>query len=120
MASPGSELPRDIEACHALIEEQQATIDRLSADVALLKRALFGSRRERFRGDDPRQQFLFESTVVPAEEASPAAKTDSEEAKPRRTSKGRGRRVFPESLPRKEVRHELDEEDIPEDLATVT
>jgi transposase len=116
MASSGSELPRDIEACHALIEEQQATIDRLSADLALLKRALFGSRRERFRGDDPNQQYLFDSKVVPAEEASAAVKTDGEEAKPRRTSNGRGRRVFPESLPRKEVRHELNEEDIPEDL----
>jgi hypothetical protein len=116
MNSFGSELPENIEACHALIDEQQATIDRLSADMALLKRALFGSRRERFRSDDPDQQYLFESEEVKAEEAAPTPNTEEEETKSRRKSKGRGRRVFPESLPRKAVRHELNEEDIPEDL----
>lgn len=129
MSSSSPELPQDIKACHALIDrleadrrqqaqtidEQQATIDRLSADMALLKRALFGSRRERFR-DDPNQQYLFDSKEVNAEEAIPEPEAADQEAKPRRTSNGRGRRVFPESLPRKTVRHELDEEDIPEDL----
>jgi len=129
MASSRPELPQDIEACHALIgrleedrrqqaqtiDEQQATIDRLSADMALLKRALFGSRRERFR-DDPDQQYLFESEEVKAEETSPAPNMEEEKAPSSRTSKGRRRRVFPESLPRKTIRHELNEEDIPEDL----
>jgi transposase len=129
MSSSRPELPQDITACHALIDrleadrrqqaetidEQQATIDRLSADMALLKRALFGSRRERFR-DAPNQQYLFDSKEVKAEEASPAPKTDDQESQSRRTSKGRGRRVFPEALPRKTVRHELNEEDVPEDL----
>ncbi len=129
MASSRPELPQAIEACHALIgrleeeqrqqaqtiDEQQATIDRLSADMALLKRALFGSRRERFR-DDPDQQYLFESEEVKAEETSPAPNTEEEKAPSSRTSKGRRRRVFPESLPRKTIRHELNEEDIPEDL----
>ncbi|MBW2496613.1 MAG: IS66 family transposase [Deltaproteobacteria bacterium] len=116
MASSRSELPQDVEACHALIEQQQATIDRLSADMALLKRALFGSRRERFRGDDPKQQYLFDSKELQTETAEPEAKEDDQQPKPRRTSKGRGRRVFPELLPRKEVRHALKEDDIPEDL----
>lgn len=126
MASFRSELPQDLAACHALIEEQQATIDRLSIDVVLLKRTLFGSRRERFRSDDPDQQYLFDSTeLLPAEssadpppalEPDPEPKADDPQAPARRTSKGRGRRVFPESLPRKEVRHELGEDEIPEDL----
>jgi len=118
MASSGSELPQDIEACHALIREQQDTIDRLSTDMALLRRALFDSRRERFRGDDPRQQYLFDSQELQVEETAskPEATTNDEETKPRRTSHGRGRRVFPESLPRKEVRHQLNAEDVPEDL----
>lgn len=129
MSSSRPELPQDIKACHAridrleedrrqqaeTIDEQQATIDRLSADMALLKRALFGSRRERFR-DDPNQQYLFDSKEVNAEEASADPKRDDEEPRCRRTSKGRGRRVFPDSLPRKTVRHKLNEEDIPEDL----
>lgn len=114
MDSSDSDLPKSLKACHALIDEQQATIDRLSADMALLKRALFGSRRERFRGDDPDQQHLFESREI--EPTKPVPESEEEEDKPRRTSKGRRRRVFPETLPRKIIRHELNEEDIPEDL----
>ena len=79
------DLPQDIEACHALIDrleeerrqqaqtitQQQATIERPTVDVALLKRALFGSRRERFL-DDPRQKYLFESVELNAgEDAGP-------------------------------------------------
>lgn len=138
MNSSRCELPQDIAACHALIErleeerrqqahtveeqqatiaEQQATIDRLMADMALLKRALFGSRRERFV-DDPGQKYLFDSLERNVGDASVDAETDDEEpaAPPRRTSNGRGRRVFPDFFPRKPIRHELQEEDIPENL----
>ena len=114
MASSGSEFPKSLKACHALIDEQQATIDRLSADMALLKRALFGSRRERFRSDDPDQQHLFELQELESNE--PVPEPEEKEDKPRRTSKGRRRRVFPEALPRKTVRHELNEAEIPEEL----
>jgi len=137
MASLGSELPREIEACHVLInrlqkdlrqqvqaagvqqatiDQQQVTIDHLAAEMALLKRALFGSRRERFRGDDPDQQYLFDSKELQAEAAEPEPQVDDQQVKSPRTSKGRGRRVFPEVLPRKEVRHKLRADDIPEDL----
>jgi len=138
MNSSRCELPQDIAACHALIERQeeerrrqahtvdeqqatialqQTTIDRLMADMALLKRALFGSRRERFL-DDPRQGYLFDSLELNAGDGSVEAETDDEEpaAPSRRTSKGRGRRVFPDFLPRKPIHHELQEEDIPENL----
>jgi transposase len=130
-SSSRSELPQDIESCHALIvrleeerrqqaetiREQQETIDRLTADLALLKRAMFGSRRERFV-DDPRQGYLFEPREPGQKSDSADDETEDEEPapSPRRTSKGRGRRVFPEFLPRKTVRHELKEEEIPEEL----
>jgi transposase len=118
MAS-ASDLPQDIAACHALIEQQQATIERMTADIALLKRALFGSRRERFV-DDPRQEYLFDTTPIDAKDASPLDDQEANDqetaSRPPRTSKGRGRRVFPEFLPRKPIRHELREEDVPEDL----
>lgn len=139
------DLPQDLASCHALIgeqrrqleheqqvqvqqaetiaqqeatiAEQQATIDRMAVDIALLKRCIFGKRRERYV-DDPRQQYLFDSTELRAAENSTAP--DGQEKvpaeKPRRTSKGRGRRVFPDFLPRAEVRHELKEEEIPEEL----
>jgi len=182
MTSFHSDLPQDIDACHALIHElldelaevrerleqlqsqqppaesvalgeptqqdaklaereqtileQQVTIDRLLADLALLKRALFGSRRERYI-EDPRQGVLFDlvelnGELAPAEEPADggeAGDSNSDESqpepsqpepppppKPRRTSKGRGRRVFPEGLPRTEVRHPLNEQEIPAEL----
>ena len=131
MNSSRSELPQDIDGCHTLIAEleaerrqqaetialQQTTIDRLVGDVTLLKRALFGSRRERFV-DDARQQYLFDSLEANKSDDSAAEETPEDEpaSPPRRTSRGRGRRVFPKFLPRKPVRHELNEDDIPEDL----
>ena len=45
------------------IAEQEQTIEQLAADNALLKRSLFGSRRERF-ADDPAQKLLFDSTPI--------------------------------------------------------
>ena len=117
MSASRPDLPQDLAACHALIDEQQATIDRLSADMALLKRALFGRRRERFV-DDPRQTYLFDSTQPNAEEvpADPQPEGPQPDEPPRRKGKGRGRRVFPAALPRKEMRHPLSDEDIPENL----
>lgn len=95
------------------IAEQQQTIDNLAADNALLKRSIFGSRRERFT--DPAQTFLFDTATLdsppPVEATSQAV-----EVKKKRTSKGRQRRVFPEFLPRHEQRHYLQEEDIPAHL----
>jgi transposase len=138
MTLSSSQLPQDLDACHALIrqqqeqlqqqaaiqqqqaqtiEEQQETIDRLTAEMALLRRSLFGPRRERYI-DDPQQQYLFESVELETDTGSPAIEeVDQETAAPRRrTSKGRGRRIFPEFLPRKPVHHELKDEEIPEGL----
>lgn len=142
MTAKRSDLPQDIAGCHALIErlqaergqqheqlqatieeqqqtigEQQTTIAKLTADVQLLKRALFGTRRERFV-DDPRQGYLFEPAALQAESSSgPDESEDPPAGGPtRRRSNGRGRRVFPECLPRKPLHHTLCEEDIPEEL----
>ncbi|MBN2255832.1 MAG: hypothetical protein JW736_08995, partial [Deltaproteobacteria bacterium] len=100
------------------IEEQQTTIDRLHADLKLLKRTVFGSRRERYV-DDPQQGFLFDTTEVGGAKKENSADQETEQPsipKRRRTSKGRGRRVFPEFFPRTSVYHELTDEEIPEDL----
>ena len=100
------------------IADQQQTIEQLAADNTLLKRSLFGSRRERY--EDPAQGLLFDLKTLKLE----AAKDRSDEASPesndpqkkKRTSKGRQRRVFPDFLPREEERHPLNEEEIPEDM----
>jgi transposase len=92
------------------IAEQQQTIDNLAADIALLKRSLFGCRRERFT-DDPAQTLLFdEAEDVPEPDEVP------EQPKKKRISKGRRRRVFPEFLQREEQRLLLKPEDIPEGM----
>lgn len=95
------------------IAEQQQTIENLAADNALLKRCLFGSRRERFT--DPAQAFLFDATTLD----TPPSNEENEEDEPpkkKRTSQGRQPRVFPDFLPREQQRLYLDPEEIPEEL----
>ena len=62
------------------IAEQQQTIDHLAADNALLKRSIFGSRRERFT--DRAQTFLFDTTTL---ESPPPVDATQQAAKPRRS-----------------------------------
>lgn len=140
MAASDSQLPDDIKGCHALIEqlradvqdaaaqnaqleelvarqqetiaEQEQTIENLAADNALLKRSLFGSRRERFI-DDPDQKLLFDASPGETPDEAPEP---PEVIQKKRTSKGRQPRVFPELLPREEQKHPLDPEDVPEEL----
>lgn len=102
------------------IADQQQTIKNLSADNTLLKRSLFGPRRERFT--DPAQVLLFDAKTLeaasqppgkqPTQESSPPK--EDQKKKKKRTSKGRQPRVFPEFLPREEEKIYLDDKDIPE------
>jgi transposase len=110
------------------IDEQQTLLRALQRDIALLKRTLFGQRRERF--EDPRQGLLFDAVAVgggepdapPAEDDQHAALADedgaSHETDGQKSSRrnGRGRRVIPEGLPRVKRIHELDAAEIPEHL----
>lgn len=100
----------------ATIAAQQETIDQLAADNALLKRSLFGSRRERY--EDPAQELLFDvkSLRPDAADRSDEASPESHGPKKKRTSKGRQRRVFPDFLPREEERYCLDEAEIPDGM----
>ena len=94
------------------IADQQQTIENLAADNALLKRSLFGCRRERFT-DDPAQTLLFDTTTPDTPQPD---EEDEQPKKKKRTSQGRQPRTFPEFLPREEQRHELKPEDIPEEM----
>jgi len=101
------------------IAEQQQAITTLREDNALLKRSLFGPRRERF--EDPAQVLLFDAQTLEAASQSPAEQPQEgtppeEQPHQKRTSPGRRRRVFPDYLPREEQRYELDEADIPEEM----
>lgn len=94
------------------IADQEQTIENLAADNALLKRSLFGCRRERFT-DDPAQTLLFDPT---SDSPEPDDEDEQPKQKKKRTSKGRQPRVFPEFLPREEQKHYLNPEDIPEEM----
>jgi transposase len=113
-----------IEQQQVTIAEQQAILQTLQLDIALMKRTLFGQRRERF--EDPRQGLLFDALEIgkPEQGDSVGEEDDaidddaSENAEGKLGSRrtGRKRRVIPEGLPRTQVVHELDENEIPEDL----
>jgi len=96
------------------IADQEQTIENLAADNALLKRSLFGSRRERYI-DDPAQTLLFDTTTPDSPEPD-EENQQPPDAKKKRSSKGRRRRVFPDFLQREEQRHLLNPEDIPEEM----
>ncbi len=113
-------LQEQIEAQQQLLARQQEQLQALANDNKLLKRALFGNRRERF--DDPLQKTLFDSEWLDSD-ATSEGKTDSDEqgdsASTLSKKKGggnRGKIVFPDAMPRKQVVHPLREEDIPEHL----
>jgi hypothetical protein len=112
-----------IEKQQATIDQQQATIDEqqrglksFERDLALLKRALFGQRRERF--EDPGQGLLFDFAEIGplATEDSPSDSDEAIAEPSSRRRRGRRRRVIPEGLPREQRVQELKEEDIPEHL----
>ena len=92
------------------VASQEETIKRLAEDIILLKRCLFGSRRERY-ADDPCQTFLFPIQAQPGEATKNATPDTPEPVAPpkkKRTSKGRRPRVFPEFLPREEERLDIE------------
>ncbi len=136
------ELPKTIDLCHALIlqqaqinqqqaiviDELQEMLDRLQGDVKLLKRALYGNRRERYTTDDPNQMYLFASEIESTEADSMEGAADEElkdaeengsdgDTSPRnKRPSRRGRRVFPEFLPRERKEHPLGDDEIPTSL----
>ena len=127
MTFDSTSLPDDPSACQALLTAQQATIDQLQEqlnqfrstsgvqtetiqqqqrlieklrhEVALLRRHIFGQRRERFI--DPRQGKLF----VIDDEVEEAVEIDGQEDEPsssRPRRQGHGRRRLPDHI----VRHD--------------
>ena len=99
------------------IAEQEETIERLQEDNTLLRRALFGSRRERFTEDDPAQLLLFDAaTLEPAPCDDSEDGQDEPQAPKKRRGKGRQKRVFSEFIPREQERLELKDDEIPEPM----
>jgi len=77
----------------AQLRQQQTAIDSLRRDLALMKRTLFGQRRERF--EDPHQGLLFDSEILagtqPQKNSEPPTAADKKSSS---KGKGRGRRIL--------------------------
>lgn len=126
MASYRVELPDNLPACHAVIIRQAETIERLelridqlSRDVTTLKRELYGSRRERFVS--PTQEDSPPTTPpagdpLPEQPIPPIAASDPAPPPLRRTSQGRRQRVLDATIPRENILHRLQEQDVPPEL----
>ncbi len=129
------ELPDNLPDCHAVILQQaerieeleaqvdqlQSRIEELMAEVALLRRDLYGPRRERFVRDSPPEESqpplpTPEAPPAEPEAALPTAEAPPEEPGPPRTSPGRRPRTIDPSIPREQVYHSLREEDVPPEI----
>ena len=110
-------LQQQVATQQGTITEQAETIERLQEDCELMKRSLFGSRRERFMDDDPAQLLLFDATTLePLPPDNGEEDQDLPKQRKKRTSKGRQKRVFSEFIRREEERLELKEDEIPEEM----
>ena len=97
------------------VEQQRQLLDKLTHELALLKRWVFGARRERFSTDDPRQKNLFEIGELPTDDLA-AAESDDEpagsapgaEPNKKKKHRGHGRKPLPQFLPRQRVEHVVD------------
>ncbi len=73
------------------IADQQQTIKNLSADNTLLKRSLFGPRRERFT--DPAQVLLFDAKTLEAASQPPGKQPTQESSPPKEDQKKKKKRT---------------------------
>ena len=78
----------------------------LKEEYLVLKRMLFGPRRERL-AEAPGQQHLFDDGVPPPPPDEPAPPAADEESPSRKRKKGHGRQQIPDHLPRKDVLHDV-------------
>ncbi len=103
------EAQREIENYKAQLDVRDARIEELSHQLAVLRKALFGSRSEKSKVEDENtsQLNLFDA---PAEDDSAEADEEVNTPAHKRKKKG-GRKPLPPELPREEVIHDVAEED---------
>ena len=91
------------------VTQQQELLAKLTHELAMMKRWVFGSRRERFGTDDPRQKNLFEVSEQPLDDLAPAEdgspEDESRDVPRKKKRRGHGRRPLPQFLPRQRVEH---------------
>jgi transposase len=94
------------------IQQQQDHIEKLKRDVDLLRRYIFGRRRERFVDDPSNQPMLFDLGDAPVPEEAEDSEDDEGDLASRNRRKGHGRRRLPDHLPRKDIHHILEGDEL--------
>jgi transposase len=107
-----AELERVLEETAADYSHLQEKHAELAETLALLRRYIFGSRRERMV-DDPGQGHLFglHDTAVEPEAAAPAPPNDAGDAAPRPKAARPDRRTRLDHLPHHRIEHDLPEDE---------
>jgi transposase len=111
------ELEQIVESQQEAIAAYQAQVAQQAEQLQLMKRALFGQRRERY-APSPDQQLLFAPEAVAGlETPAPSADTAEEELSsaipPRKKRAKKKRIVFPQCWERRRTEHPLPPEEIP-------
>ena len=95
------------------IQQQQEHIEKLKRDVDLLRRYIFGRRRERFVDDPSKQPLLFDLGEAPVpEDAEDPDDDEEDDSASKKRRKGHGRRKLPDHLPRKDIHHILEGDEL--------
>src|SRR6478735_240094 len=103
------DLERQLDETCATTEELQRSYACLKEEYLALKRLLFGPRRERLP-EAPGQGHLFDAEPVASTPPEPAG-GDPGEPVPVKNRRGHGRRPIGDHLPRRDVLHDVPEED---------
>lgn len=95
------------------VQQQREDVEKLKHDPDLLRRYVFGRRRERFVDDPSNQPLLFDlgETLLPAEAEDPDDEEEDGSASKKRR-KDHDRRKLPDHLPRKDIHHILEGDEL--------
>jgi transposase len=102
------DLERQLDETCATTEELQRSYACLKEEYLALKRLLFGPRRERLP-EAPGQGHLFDTAPAASMPPEPTA-SDPSDPTPAKHRKGHGRRPLGDHLPRRDVLHDVPEE----------
>jgi transposase len=103
------DLERQVDETCATTEELQRALACLKEEYLALKRLLYGPRRERLTEDPDQQHLRFDTEARTSPPVPEPASEDAPHSPKHR--KGHGRRPIPDHVPRRDVLHDVPEEE---------
>jgi transposase len=103
------DLERQVDETCATAEELQRALACLKEEYLALKRLLYGPRRERLTEDPDQQHLSFDTEARTSPPVPEPASEDAPHSPKHR--KGHGRRPIPDHVPRRDVLHDVPEEE---------